>query len=393
MEILFLAHRCPYPPDRGDRIRSWHVLRHLATRARVHLIALDEEVRTPPPELAALLASCTIVPRTKSRARAAAEALATGRPVSLAAFAHPAVREAVARVLRQRPIRAIYVFSGQMAQYLPTGAPKAIMDFVDVDSAKFAAMAQSGPAARRWLLRREARLLGRFERAVSARVAASLFVSDAEAALFRSTGGEGEIVAVENGIDFAHYDPAAVAPQPVARPTIVFTGQMDYQPNVDAVQWFASTVLPLIRDRHADAALAIVGRAPTAAVRSLAGEHIIVTGAVDDTRPWLAAAAVCVAPLLLARGIQNKVLEAMAMARPVVASPAAAEGIDHRNTIRVADGADVMAAAIGALLDDPITAGELGQAARRQVERRYYWDARLAPLDALLGLPAERRAA
>lgn len=168
-------------------------------------------------------------------------------------------------------------------------------------------------------------------------------------------------------------------------PLIVFTGQMDYRPNIDAVTWFARDVLPLIR-RHRPVHFAIVGRAPTRAVQALAGEHVTVTGAVVDVRGWLAAAAVCVAPLKLARGIQNKVLEAMAMARPVVASAAAAEGIDHAGTIRVAETAAAFAAEVIALLDAPEDAARLGGAARAQVIRRYGWDARLAPLDALLGL-------
>ena len=391
MEILFLAHRCPYPPDRGDRIRSWHVLRHLAARARVHLVALDEEVRAPAPALAALVASCVVVPRTKSRGRAAAEALVAGRPVSLTAFALPAVRAAVTRLLRERSIDAIYAFSGQMAQYLPAGGPPVVMDFVDMDSAKFAAMAATGSPPRRWLMRREARLLARFERTVAAR-STPLFVSEAEAALFRAASGAAAM-AVENGIDTRRYDPATVPALRLARPTIVFTGQMDYAPNVEAVVRFARTVLPLVRRRRPDAAFAIVGRAPTAAVRALAGEHVTVTGAVEDIRPWLAAAAVCVAPLSLARGIQNKVLEAMAMARPVVASGPAAEGIDHAGTIHVADDARTMADAIVALLDDPVAAATLGAAARAQVQRRYGWDACLAPLDALLGLAPPRRQA
>ena len=383
-ELLFLAHRAPVAPDRGDRIRSWHVLSHLAARWRVHLVALDEAGAAMPEPLARRLASVTIVRRTKSRARAAAQALASGRPVSLAAFDHPAVAAAVRRLLAERPIAAVYVFSGQMGQYLPAGGPPAIVDWVDVDSAKFAQLA---PAAR-WpaaaLLRREARLLGGFERQVAGRVAANLFVSAAEAALFRRGGGAGTIAAVENGVDTALFDPRAVAPMPLARPTIVFTGQMDYAPNVEAATWFARDVLPLVRRHRPDAAFAVVGRAPTAAVRALAGEHVTVTGEVADTRPWLAAAAVCVAPLRLARGIQNKVLEAMAMARPVVATAAAAEGIDHGGTVRVADGAAALAAAVGALLDDPRAAAALGAAARSRVERRYGWEARLASLDAIL---------
>ena len=171
-------------------------------------------------------------------------------------------------------------------------------------------------------------------------------------------------------------------------PLLVFTGQMDYRPNVEAVAWFAAEVLPRLRQTHPAVRFAIVGRAPTAAVQALAAPDVIVTGAVDDVRPWLAAASVCVAPLHLARGIQNKVLEAMAMARPVVASPAAAEGIDHAGTLRVAGSAAEQARAIGALLDDPDAASALGDAARARVLARYDWAARLAPLDALLGLSA-----
>ncbi|QCB44445.1 glycosyltransferase [Sphingomonas sp. PAMC26645] len=373
-----------------------------------------------------MLASCTILPRQKSQQRAAVEALATGKPVSLTAFAAAAMQGAVDRVLPQ--VSAVYCFSGQMAQYLPVGGPPVVMDFVDVDSAKFAGFADDAWGPMRWMMRREARLLGAFEREVAGRVSASLFVSDAEAALFREGGATGRIIAVENGIDSAKFDPAAeftkltgshhpgerrgpvgevavternpslptsphwtpasTGGEPLSgSPFIVFTGQMDYRPNIDAVTWFARDILPLVRERH-PAHFAIVGRAPTAAVQALANDHVTVTGAVDDVRGWLATADVCVAPLKLARGIQNKVLEAMAMARPVVTSTAAAEGIDHAGTIRVAMTAQEFADRICDLLEAPDTAATLGQSARAQVIRRYGWDARLAPLDALLGLSA-----
>ena len=430
MELLFLAHRAPFPPDRGDKIRSYHLLRHLMTRARVHLVAFGESEADfdLPAELDALV-SVTIVRRRKSQAMAAVVALARGSPVSLTAFESPEMRRAVAAVRAD----AVYCFSGQMAQYLPAGVP-AVMDFVDVDSAKFAGFAEAGSLPLRWMMRREARLLGAFERRVAAQVSASVFVSEAEAALFRAGGATGRIVAVENGIDAAAFDPGVVAgdvgfphavtpdvfrgqpvpgtvatheppssPQSGPRngagltgglgggskrhgPLIVFTGQMDYRPNVEAVIWFARDILPALSVRYPGLRFAIVGRAPVAAVQALASDAVIVTGAVDDVRPWLAAAAVCVAPLRLARGIQNKVLEAMAMARPVVASAAAAEGIDHGGTLRVAGDAAAHVAAISALLDDPDAAAALGAAARARVIARYDWTARLAPLDTLLGL-------
>jgi sugar transferase (PEP-CTERM/EpsH1 system associated) len=275
-----------------------------------------------------------------------------------------------------------------MAQYLPATGPRLIMDFVDADSAKFAAFADEATGPMRWMFVREARLLAAHERQVTARVDASLFVSAAEAALV--PGG----IALENGIDLEMFDPAAsFAPVAGEAPLAVFTGQMDYRPNIQAVTFFAQAVLPRLRERFPTLRFAIVGRAPTAEVRALASDAVQVTGEVADVRGWLAAASVVVAPLSLARGIQNKVLEAMAMARPVVASAAAAEGIDHAGTIRVADGAESMAAAVAALLDAPAAADALGSAARAQVRRRYAWDARLAPLDTLLGLDACREAA
>ena len=428
MSLLFLAHRVPFPPDRGDKIRSFHILQYLAKRTPVHLVTFadDEADFDPPAVFTNMLASCTILPRRKSQTRAAVEALATGKPVSLTAFTSAAVEDAVDRILPD--VSAVYCFSGQMAQYLPVGGPPIVMDFVDVDSAKFGGFADDTSGPMRWMMRREARLLGAFEREVAGRVSASLLVSDAEAALFRDGGATGRIIAVENGIDSAKFDPAAefakltdshhpgegrgpigevavteCSPQSSTSPNwapasaggepfdglplLVFTGQMDYRPNIDAVTWFARDILPLVRQRY-PARFAIVGRAPTAAVEALASDHVTVTGAVDDVRGWLAAADVCVAPLKLARGIQNKVLEAMAMARPVVASAAAAEGIDHADTVRVATTAQDFADRICELFEAPEAAATLGQSARAQVIRRYGWDARLAPLDALLGLTA-----
>lgn len=376
-DILFLAHRVPYPPDRGDKVRSHHVMRHLATLGRVHLATFADDPRDLGHDAALKrwCASAVVVPRTKGNKRAAVEAVASGRAVSLAAFDHAAMRAAVARLLDERRYDAIYVYSGQMAQYLPDDA-RFVMDFVDLDSAKFAAYAEDARGPMRWMLRRETRLLGAFERRVADRAQATLFVSAAEAALF---GGPAQ--AVENGIDTGFFDPAAVTPVAEAGPLIVFTGQMDYRPNIDAVRWFVREVLPGVPGRFA-----IVGRNPTAAVRALAGERVIVTGEVADVRGWITAADVVVAPLLLARGVQNKVLEAMAMARPVVASTAAAEGIDHDGSIRVAGDAAAFVDEIRALLDDPVAADTLGRAARARTIARYGWDARLVPLAGLMGL-------
>ncbi|KQM66909.1 MULTISPECIES: TIGR03087 family PEP-CTERM/XrtA system glycosyltransferase [unclassified Sphingomonas] len=382
-DILFLAHRVSYPPDRGDKVRSHHVMRHLSTLGRVHLATFADDPRDMGHEgaLGQWCASVQVLPRTKGNARAAVEALASGRTVSEAAFDSAAMRATVAELLAERRYDAVYVYSGQMAQYVPADLPF-VMDFVDMDSAKFAAYAEDARGPMRWVMRREATKLAAFEAVVAGRARASLLVSEAEADLFRRMSGAGRVHAIENGIDTAFFDPAGVVPVEQAGPLIVFTGQMDYRPNVEAVRWFVSEVLPLIPD----ARFAIVGRSPTPAVRALESERVIVTGEVADVRGWIAAAAVVVAPLLLARGIQNKVLEAMAMARPVVASVAAAEGIDHNGTIGIAGDAAGFAKEIREVLADPAAASALGQAARARTIERYGWDARLAPLAGLLGL-------
>lgn len=390
-DILFLGHRVPYPPDRGDKIRGFHILKFLAARKRVHLIAFADDTRDMKRKdgLAKMTGARSIIWRAKSRATAAVQAIVSRKPVSLTAFDNASLREAVDRMLASHAIDTIYVFSSQMAQYLPARPrQKVIMDFVDMDSAKFASYAKESRGPMGWLMGREARLLLQHERAVAHRADASLFVSEAEAQLFRDKTGAERVHAVENGIDTEFFDPAAQFKRiDTTDALIVFTGQMDYRPNVEAVTWFVETILPHIHVRHPKAHFAIVGRGPTDAVKALAKQTgVIVTGEVADVRGWIAAASVVVAPLKLARGVQNKVLEAMAMARPVVASTAAAEGIDHGGTIRVGSTVGEIAEAVIALLDDPTAAAQIGQAARAQVQGRYSWEARLAPLDAILGI-------
>jgi len=401
-DILFLAHRVPYPPDRGDKIRGFNILKFLSERKRVHLIAFADDTRDLKQKgsLAKITGNRSIIWRSKSRAMAAIEAIFTRRPVSLTAFDNRPLREQVERLLSAHSIDTIYVYSSQMAQYLPSRPrQRVIMDFCDMDSAKFATYAKSASGPMAWFLKREAKLLQNHERSVAQRVDASLFISEAEAELFRAKTGAERVHVVENGIDTAFFDPAAHFKRiDTTGPLMVFTGQMDYRPNIEAVTWFVETILPHVLVRHPQTRFAIVGRNPTPAVNALA-EHpgVIVTGEVADVRGWLAAASVVVAPLKLARGVQNKVLEAMAMARPVVASVAAAEGIDHGGTIRIGETVGEIAEEVIAVLDDPRGSAALGADARAQVQKRYSWQACLAPLDTILGIrvkaPRRRSAA
>jgi polysaccharide biosynthesis protein PslH len=371
-EILFLAHRLPYPPDRGDRIRSWHVLRALAKLAPVHVIApIDEEAdRQHVPMVETVAASVQAFKRRTSKRAAIAKALVTGQPASVVAFTDARVQAAVRKIIDEKPIDTIYAFSGQMAASVPVGfAGRFVMDFVDMDSAKFAAL---GGFAHRY----EAKRLQAFETKTARRADVSLFVSQAEAALFTAKTACSAAV-LGNGIDLSHFAPQSTSSD---ERLIVFTGQMDYAPNIEAVTDFALHVLPHIPNAH----FAIVGRAPTAAVRSLASAQITVTGEVPDTRPWLARAAVVIAPLKLARGVQNKVLEAMAMGKAVVLSSGAAQGIDASDGEHLII-ADAPADAVNALLDDPSHAARIGAAARARMVARYGWDAQMKPLAGFIG--------
>jgi sugar transferase (PEP-CTERM/EpsH1 system associated) len=405
-EILFLAHRIPYPPNRGDKMRSWHVLRHLGRHATVHLGAFADDAADAA-HLDALreamggsLGEAYIEPRHRKRTWPL-RALLRNQPATVAAF-HGSGMEDFAKAILARPqVGAVFAFSIQMAQFVTADArQRFVMDFVDFDSAKYAGYAAGGRGLRRLALIREARRLEAYEKAVAERADIGLFVSGAEAALFRETVKPrgADIRALSNGIDFTFYDPegdfAPLADPPA--PLIVFTGQMDYQPNVEAVRAFAREVMPAIRQSRPLARFAIVGRRPVAAVRTLDGQDgVIVTGEVPDVRPWLAAASVVVAPLRIARGVQNKVLEAMAMARPVVASSGAFEGIDARpgTDLIVADGAADQMAAVLSLFAEPERAAIMAKAARARMVAHYGWDAQLAPLAAMLGLSERKLAA
>lgn len=389
-DILFLAHRSPFPPDRGDKIRAFNILKYLSTKKRVHLVAFADDPRDLKLKggLKPFVASMSVLWRSKTRTTAMLEALAQRKAASVTAFDNEAMRDVVADLLSRRSIDTIYVFSGQMAQYLPARTKACvIMDFCDMDSLKFADYAKGSRGPMRWLMTRESRLLQKFEKAVARKVDASLFVSAVEVDLFRDKTGARNVHVLENGIDTDFFDPAANFRKiESVGQLIVFTGQMDYRPNVEAVTWFAQDILPHIRLAHPSARFAIVGRAPSDAVKALAKlDGVTVTGEVADVRGWLTAAACVVAPLKVARGIQNKVLEAMAMARPVVASGPAAEGIDHDGTILSGNTVGEIADAVSGLLADPKRGVAMGAKARQQVQARYGWAARLAPLDALVG--------
>lgn len=398
-DILFLAHRVPFPPDRGDRIRSHHLLKALARLAPVHVGCFAEGPGEGAAALADLAASSCIAPRTKPLPLAGAEAVLAGKPVSLTAFHSRQLERWVRGTIARHDISAIVVFSGQMGQYVPADFQgRVVIDLCDVDSAKFASYAQGGE--RVWLNAREARLLASEEERLGQRADATILISEAEAALYRSrlnAPAKVNVQVIGNGIDAAFFDPATVTPHPLLSsrpgPHFVFTGQMDYRPNEQAALWVIEALLPKLRARFPEALFHVVGRHPTGKLMAHHGlPGVQVWGEVADVRPFLAAADAMLAPLLIGRGVQNKVLEAMAMARPLVLSPDAATGIaatDGTHWLVSPPDPVAMAERIAGLLAEPDAAAIIGAAARRFVLDHHGWEAVMAPLAGLLGKGGE----
>jgi len=399
-EILFLSHRIPFPPDRGDKIRSHHVLARLARIAPVHVATFAEDDFDSAEEqaLADLAASYRLVTRSKPLPLAGIEALISGKPVSLTAFHDRALADYVAEVLAARPISAIYVFSGQMGQYLPaTFAGRIVIDFVDADSAKFEAYGQKKRGPRGWIDAREGRLLCHEEARLARRADVSLLISKGERDLFVSrlpadVRGSARMEVMPNGMDADLFAPGAAQPdtalQALAGPKVIFTGQMDYAPNIEAAERAIQAIMPLVRRAVPDATFHVVGRNPPASLRKwhqVGGNFV--WGRVADMRQWLAGSDLALVPLDIARGVQNKVLEAMAMALPVVLTPGAATGIDARDGVefQTAQSDADLADAVIDLLRNAQRAAAMGQAARKFITANAAWDAALAPLPGWLG--------
>ncbi len=403
-DVLFLAHRIPFPPDRGDKIRSHHILKAIAELAPVHVGCLSESEEDTAHEdaLSDVAASYWMPPRSTPLAVAGLQALLSGTPVSVTAFRESSLIRWVEQVIAAHQIETIYVFSGQMGQYIPDDFDgRVVLDLVDVDSAKFEAYADQCSGPKRWLYKREGRLLSQVEHQLVCRAQTTLLISDAEAKLLQSRVGEvGVIRAMGNGIDCQRYSPtvAHAVPSPFEGegPHFVFTGQMDYPPNSDAVIRFAEDIFPAIRKESAKAQFHIVGRSPVSSVEKLARDgYVTVHGAVDDMLPFLAHADQIVVPLKIARGVQNKVLEAMSMARPVLLSPEAATGIaaKHAEHFVICETDEAFIEAALSLIDWPDDAAILGKNARKFVCDWMSWPAALSDLPELLDLPSDTRPA
>ncbi len=393
--VLFLVHRIPYPPNKGDKIRSYHMLRFLAERYRVHLGTFvdDEGDWIHLPEVEKLCADvCAVRLNPTWRRVLSLKGLLGGEPLSVPYYESSELGAWVHRKVYQEGITRMVFFSSPMAQYAPSNgvAVRKVVDFVDVDSEKWRQYAERHSWPMSWLYRREGERLLAFERAVASSADASVFVTPEEADLFRRRAhfDDDRVRSVVNGVDTEYFSPERAFDDPHGSPgpVLVFTGLMDYWANVDAVTWFASESFPSIRRASEGARFVIVGARPTRQVDRLASRPgVEVTGAVADVRPYLAHADLSVAPLRVARGIQNKVLEAMAMARPVVTTTAAREGLAlHPELQRGGDSAEGFADAVLALLRSPEERRRIGTMGRDWVRQNHDWARTLRPVGDLI---------
>ncbi len=389
MRIYFLAHRIPHPPDKGEKIRAYHQLRHL-TRSHEVTLATHVESAKDLAGVEALERWCARVdwaPRStglRMKLRLGT-ALLSGEPLSFAAFRTDALRRKVRAGLQRDKPDIVFCYGAAMAPYVmhDTSARRAI-DFVDADSAKWSAMATSGPLPLRKLYAEEARrvagaeveILSEFDQAIVACEGERDDLGRGEEARARSST---PLVVLGNGVDLGYFHPEQPGALPIAErePILVFTGVMDYAPNVEGMVRFVREVWPRVQVALPRAQLVIVGRNPTRSVRRLAiTPGVSVTGGVPDVRPYMSQAAAAVVPLHLSRGVQNKLLEAAAMGLPAVASSRVAGGtnLEPGRDLIVADDPERCAESVLRLLNDRSFAAELGARARHAVEERHRWD-------------------
>ena len=388
MKIFFICQRVPFPPDRGDKITTYNEMKHLSASHEVHVFCLADGEKDLENVAGALgfARAVTAVPVTHwgTRLRALL-ALFTGKPLTVAMLRQAKLHSAVAQTFAEVKPDLIFVYSSNTAQYAApfAGVPR-IMQFADLDSLKWRRYAERAKAPMRWIYALEARRLLAYEKKIARSFSHSLLCTDAEVRDFEAVVPGAPVSTVGNGVDLDYFRTKGAAK---VAGSIVFTGLMDYLPNVDAVVWFCDAILPRVQARIPSATFVICGNRPSAEVQRLvARPGVTVTGWVADVRPYLDAAEVFVAPLRIARGIQNKVIEALAMGLPVVSSTAAMNGtvIREGEGIVASDDAGVFAQHVVRLLSDDDLRADLARRARLAVERDYTWAAQMVLLDRVI---------
>lgn len=394
-KLLYLVHRLPYPPNKGDKIASFNLLKFLSSRYQVCLgCFIDDEVDWQyVDELKKYCVdSCVVGLNPKVSKIMSLRGLVTGEALSLPYYRNQKLQNWVDKTIEQEKIESVLVFSGVMAQYVSSKLPvkgHSVLDLVDVDSDKWRLYAKDHLWPLSWLYLRESKKLLAYESAMANAFDATVFVSEEEADFFKKLVPEvaNKVVFRVHGVDSQYFDSAISydSPYPKDKIIFVFAGAMDYWPNIDAAIWFAEEIFPLIKQQVPDACFYVVGMNPSDEVMKLAeNPDVFVTGSVPDIRPYIAGATISVAPLRIARGIQNKVLEAMAMEKPILATDNAMRGIRSYPEFKPVIAETVAEMVSGAIeLLESLDENNLS-AARDCVLEYYNWDTNLKRIDALL---------
>jgi polysaccharide biosynthesis protein PslH len=382
VNILYLVHRAPHPPDKGDRIRSFHLLKHLSSLGRVHLAAFaDEQVSESSLQaLDQLAARIEIIPVGRARWLKAAFSLLHGESASEGLFSCHRLTATLRRWVSETHFDVAVAFCSSMAPHLAgLPIPRKFVDLVDVDSEKFLQYAEQASAFKRRLYSLEGARVRNLEARIGGFAERVVLATEPEADLYRRIAPKSNVAAVANGVDFNYFARTSAVPE---ADSCAFVGAMDYRANVECVHWFVDRVWPEVRRLRPNAVFRIVGRNPTSSILALGSRPgVTVTGAVPEVRPYLDRTMVAVAPLRVARGVQNKVLEAMAVGRPVLASPAAAVGlhVNHDAELLLAGEPAEWVQRLFRLWDDAELRARLSDAGRAYVETEHSWDSCLAP--------------
>lgn len=390
-DVLFVTHRVPFPPDKGDRIRNYNLLQFLSQHARVHLASLADEPVSEESRaaLARFAVRVEIMPLSFSRWGRGLSSFALGKTVSAGAFRSKQLTKTIRTWATETNFAGAIASSSSVAQFIRIRElehSKRVVDMVDVDSQKWLDYSRVSSPPKSWLYAIEGRRMRKLERSICGWADAVVLVSENEAAMMAHFAQAGNVYAITNGVDLNYYRPTTSTTESGC----VFIGALDYFPNVDGITWFARTVWPNVRVRRPEARLRIVGRRAVPAVRELTAiPGIDVVGQVPDVRPYLAEAAVVVAPLHIARGFQNKVLEAMSFGKPVVATPGALAGFGVRPDLPAHAATEPVewVESLVQLLGDESLRQNRGEAGRAFAEHYHDWHACLGPFRHLLGLP------
>ena len=363
--LLFLVHRIPFPPNKGDKIRSYNMMKELSQDFDIHLGCFidDENDLGYEPELLQFCKSVKCIQQNKLMCKVKGlQGFLSNEAITLPYYQSAEMQQWTKETISQHQIERVLVFSSAMAQFVEPHLSElkhSVLDFVDVDSDKWRQYASEKSGFKAWFYNREARLLQNYEIRMAETFDASTFVSDDEADMFQTMLADSiktSVYGVRNGVDTNYFDPQSQFQkvEGIAEDSIVFTGAMDYWANVNAVLWFIENVWPLVLAVKPETHFYIVGSKPSAKVQALHGkQNITVTGRVEDVRPYIGQTKLSIAPLQIARGIQNKVLEALSMAKPIVLSSMAAEGINKPRSAdyQIQDEAPAMAKLITDLLE------------------------------------------